>query len=197
MVLVLERAGFRAGESLTTDDAFLLRQRFHRQLQQLHEDWKATGRKTFFLVDGLDHIDREQHPERSLLDELPLPAQIPEGVYFVLGSQTDQLNDLLPQVRTAIGRQERRVEMDALGRASIIRITEQVGLLEKLTAQQVEQVSLLSGGHPIALTYLLNHLRDETDKQERQANLESTRPYTRSIKDHSQTLYCLCQPYIV
>ena len=182
MVLVLEQAGFRAGESLTTDDGFLLRQRFHRQLQQLHDDWEATGRKTIFLADGLDHIDREQNPERSLLAELPLPERVPEGVYFVLGSQTDRLNDLPPQVGAAIRRPERRVEMDALGRASIIRITELVGLLGSLTAQQVEQVCLLSGGHPLALTYLLNHLRDATDEQERQAILETTRPYTGSIE---------------
>ena len=183
MVLVLERAGFRAGESLATDDAFLLRQRFHRQLQQLHEDWRATGRKTTFLVDGLDHIGREQHPERSLLAELPLPTHIPEGVYFVLGSQTDQLNDLPPQVGAAIRQSERRIEMDTLGRASIIRIIELVGLLDSLTAQQVEQVCLLSGGHPLALTYLLNHLRDAPDEQERQAILETTHPYTGSIEE--------------
>ena len=194
MVLVLERAGFRAGESLATDDALLLRQRFHHQLQQLHDDWRATGRKTVFLVDGLDHIGREQHPERSLLAELPLPAHIPEGIYFVLGSQTDQLNDLPPQVRTAIGQQERRIEMDALGRASIIRITELVGLLGSLTTQQVEQVCLLSGGHPLALTYLLNHLRDAADEQDREAILGSTRPYTGSIEEIYESHWAQIEP---
>jgi hypothetical protein len=183
MVLVLERAGFRVGESLLTDDVFLLRRRFHHQLQLLHDDWRATRRKTVFLVDGLDHIDREQHPERPLLAELPLPERVPEGVYFVLGSQTDRLNDLPPQVGAAIRQPGHRVEMNALGRTSIIRITALVGLLDRLAAQQLEQVCLLSGGHPLALTYLLNHLRDATDEQERQAILETTQPYTGSIEE--------------
>jgi len=194
MVLVLERAGFRDGESLATDDAFLLRQRFRRQLQQLHEDWRATGRKTTFLVDGLDHIGREQHPERSLLAELPLPSHIPDGVYFVLGSQTDQLNDLPPQVGAAIRQSERRIEMDTLGRASIIRIIELVGLLDSLMAQQVEQVCLLSGGHPLALTYLLNHLLDAPDEQERQAILETTHPYTGSIEEIYESHWTQIEP---
>jgi hypothetical protein len=194
MVLALERAGFRAGESLTTDDAFLLRQRFHHQLQQLHDDWKATERKTIFLVDGLDHIDREQSPQRSLLTELPIPERVPEGVYFVLGSQTDRLNDLPPQVGSAIRQPERRIEMDALGRASIIRITELVGLLDRLTAQQVEQVCLLSGGHPLALTYLLNHLLDAPDEQERQAILEATQPYTGSIEALYESHWAQIEP---
>src|SRR5258708_2837026 len=194
MVLVLERGVSRAGESSRPDEGSLLRQRFHRQLQQLHDDWRATGRKTIFLMDGLDHIDREQHPERSLLADLPLPAQIPEGVYFVLGSQTDQLNDLPPLVGPAIRKPERRIEMDALGRASIIRITDLVGLLDSLTTRHVEQVCLLSGGHPLALTYLLNHLRDATDEQERQAILESTQPYTGSIEEIYESHWTQIEP---
>jgi hypothetical protein len=194
MVLVLERSGFRTGESLPTDDVSLLRQRFHHQLQQLHDDWRTTGRKTVFLVDGLDHIDREQHPERSLLTELPLPERIPEGVYFVLGSQTDRLNDLPPRVGAAIRQLERRIEMDALERASIVRITELVGLLDRLTSQQVEQVCLLSGGHPLALTYLLNHLWDAPDEQERQAVLEATQPYTGSIEAFYESHWTQIEP---
>ena len=48
-----------------------LLKKFYNQIQKLHEDWKVTGTKTIILIDGLDHIEREQHPARSLLEDLP------------------------------------------------------------------------------------------------------------------------------
>lgn len=53
VVLALERAGFFAGESLIRYDRDQLLDRFHRQLQILHEDWQTSGRKTLILIDGL------------------------------------------------------------------------------------------------------------------------------------------------
>jgi hypothetical protein len=49
--------------------------------------YAATGVRTIIVVDGLDHVPREEKPDRSLLSELPLPQSVPQGVIFVLGSQ--------------------------------------------------------------------------------------------------------------
>ena len=37
------------------------------------ERYNSSGIKTIIIVDGLDHIPREERPNRSLLSELPLP----------------------------------------------------------------------------------------------------------------------------
>ena len=109
VVLQLENAGFRSGHSPSRFDRDQLLERFHEQLQLLHRDWQETGCKTIILVDGLDHIEREQHPGRSLLVDLPEPDQIPDGVYLVLGSQTD--NPLSGRIKAEVRNQDRRIEM--------------------------------------------------------------------------------------
>src|SRR3712207_7575396 len=53
---------------------------FDQQMQQLHQEWLNTGRRTIILVDGLDHISREQAPHHSLLRDLPVPERVPDGV---------------------------------------------------------------------------------------------------------------------
>ena len=61
---------------------------------------ESNGAKTIILIDGLDHIEREIRPDRSLLSDLPLPEQVPQGVVIVFGSQTDQLKQLSDQYNT-------------------------------------------------------------------------------------------------
>ena len=57
---------------------------FNGQMKKLGKEYKEKGEKTLILIDGLDHIAREQHPERSLLCDLPQPNEIPDGVYIIL-----------------------------------------------------------------------------------------------------------------
>lgn len=109
IVRAIEDAGFRTGEVIPRDERAHLRSTLLQQLQLLNADWIKTRRKTIILVDGLDHIPREQHPSHSLLRDLPDAAQIPAGVYFVLGTQTDQLDDLPNSAQFAIRQQERRL----------------------------------------------------------------------------------------
>ena len=113
----LENAGFSAGYSPSRFDRDQLLERFHEQLQLLHRDWQETGCKTIILIDGLDHIEREQHPGRSLLVDLPEPDQIPDGVYLVLGSQTD--TPLSGRIKAEVRHQDRRVKMLSLGRQQV------------------------------------------------------------------------------
>ena len=80
----------------------------------------CTGRKTVIIIDGLDHIGREQNPTRSLSD-LPSPEQVPEGVLFVLGSQTDEC--FPDRIQMATQDPDRRVEMVPLSLAAVHRIT--------------------------------------------------------------------------
>ena len=178
MVLAIERAGFRVGTSPSRFDRTQLLERFHKQLNLLHQNWETTGRKTVIFIDGLDHIDREQHPNRSLLQDLPRPNQVPDGVYIALGSQTDApFPDLVQfEVRQA----ERRVEIRPLSREGVFQVIERVRLGE-LSQDQKESIYVLSAGHPLALSYLLNRVREVNEPRDIQAILDGTEPYRGNI----------------
>lgn len=144
----LDQAGFVVGKSLSTFDRAQLLERFQQQLTLLHENWQKTSQKTILLIDGLDHIEREIQPHHSLLRDLPLPEQIPAGVYIILGSQTAQLQNLPPGVQAAITHAERRVELRSLLREEVMHILERAAFDPVLNTEQLERLWQLSGGHP-------------------------------------------------
>ena len=166
VVLQLEHAGFSVGNSTNRFDREQLLERFHEQLQLLHQNWHETGTKTIILVDGLDHIDREQHPGRSLLTDLPDPDQVPDGVYFVLGTQTDA--PLSGRIKAQVSRSDRKIEMQPLSRLQVHEIVQSAGLHPGLTQGQMDRAYDLSSGHPLYLSYLVNRLRqcDHVDQIE-------------------------------
>ena len=182
IVLQLDRAGFRVGGGPGNFERGQLLERFHRQLQLLHEDWQTTGVGTLILVDGLDHIEREQNPSRSLLLDLPRPDQVPDGVYFVLGSQTDQLRELPDRVQHSIQQPGRRIQMTPLSRKAVLQISDRMGLPVALSQEQKEHVYRLSDGHPLALVYLLNRLGNAVDAEAREAVLQSAESYEGDIE---------------
>ncbi len=182
VVKALEGAGFRAGASASSFDRMQLLARFQQQLQMLHEDWRTNGRKTIILIDGLDHIPREQKPEHSLLRDLPLPEQLPDGVLILLGSQSDELADLPDRVQHAIRQPERRIEMVPLSRQAVGEIVGRVNLPCPLSSSQREQIYDLSAGHPLALGYLLNRLLTATDSDEAEEVLQTAHRYEGRIE---------------
>lgn len=182
LVLAIEQAGFRTGESLSRFDREQLRARLHAQLELLHKNWRTSGRKTIIAVDGLDHIARELQPQRSLLRDLPLPEQVPDGVLIVLGSQTDQLDDLSGTIRGEIASAGRRIEMRPLTRDAVHSIVGRAPLPVRLGDQQVDRVWRLSEGHPLALGLLLNALHGAADVQGLAALLDEAVPYDGDIE---------------
>ena len=182
LILALERSGFRVGESLSRFDRDQLLNRLQAQLRLLHKDWQATGRKTVIAVDGLDHVARELRPHHSLLRDLPLPAQIPPGVVIVLGSQTDQLEDLPSAIQGAIREPGRRLEMQPLGRDAVYRIVGRAGLPIGLDATQTERVYQVSSGHPLALALVLNELQGAADAAAAAEILARVEPYSGDIE---------------
>lgn len=178
IVLKLEELGFHEGESICEFEREVLLKKFHSQIQELHEDWKVTGTKTIILIDGLDHIEREQYPYHSLLKDLPAPSQVPEGVYFILGSQTD-----LPfssRVQASVRNRERRIEMQPLKRQSVFNILDKSE--RKYSSLQKEKVFALCAGHPLSLVYLLNRLSEANNDGEIEGILENTESYKGNIE---------------
>lgn len=75
------------GLRLRDDSLHERREQFGVLVQQAGERFERNGIRTIIVVDGLDHVPREERPTNSLLGELPLPAAIPNGVVFILGTQ--------------------------------------------------------------------------------------------------------------
>lgn len=179
VVLGLEREGLLLGESLPSPDRRLLLDRLAGQLQRAHLEWETTGRKTILLIDGLDHVGRELHPERSFLKDLPLPDRIPAGVYLVLGSQTDEC--LPPTIQATVREENRRIEMAPLSYEAMLRLLQQADLPVALTAEQKQLVCELSGGHPLSFGLLLNHLRMAESSDQVTTILSETARYGGNI----------------
>ena len=183
VTLQLQEMRFGIGKRRRPDisDRISMINQLHDQLSELGDDYKETGIRTVILIDGLDHIERDQDPERSLLKDLPLPQSVPNGVYFVIGSQTDELRDLPPLVDHAFKQQEgRRIEMGRLSRSDVYAFVEVA--LPILNSDERKQVFEDSGGHPLALIYLVKKLLQSSDQEERAQVLQETIPYEGDIE---------------
>ncbi|MDY7076577.1 MAG: ATP-binding protein [Chloroflexota bacterium] len=181
VTLRLQEAGIERAERPDPSDRTALLNLFHRQLQALGDDYVATETKSVILIDGLDHIAREQRPERSLLRDLPPPEAVHDGVYIVVGSQTDELANLPPRVHHVLNQQERRIEMGRLTPSDVHTIAEEA--VPILNADEHQQVFELSSGHPLALIYLLKQLRQAECSEERARLLDQAIPYRDDIEE--------------
>lgn len=158
IVMALEQAGVPAGARVRPLEREALLGAWHTQLRHLHEEWRTQGVRTVILIDGLDHIPREQRPNRSLLQDLPLPEEVREGVFLVLGTQTDHLDGLPTRVAVALREPSRRVDVQPLNREEVARLVEQARLPVPLDPERQRRVFDASSGHPLALSYLLQRL---------------------------------------
>lgn len=180
ITLRLWQVGFGGGNQPDPTDRIALINRFHAQLQSLGEDYSQTGIKTIILVDGLDHIEREQHPTRSLLADLPLPNAVPNGVYIIIGSQTVELPNLPIQVHRVLSQNDRSITMARLTPSDVYAIVQEA--LSGIEQEHYQKIFLLSDGNPLALIYLLNTLDHVETPEERKSVLENSLPYKGDIE---------------
>lgn len=164
IVLDLSRSGFPTRRTLPDLDVEVLSAQFREQLRAIGGEHRKTGRKTVLVVDGLDHILREQDPSRALLRDLPEPSAIPEGVYLVLGSQTDSLPGLPAAVKVQIEQPARRIQMALMEPGEVITAVAAAGLQPEPNPEEARRIWDISGGHPLALAYVLNRLRSAGGK---------------------------------
>jgi hypothetical protein len=183
VILALQSQGIRGGDNQAKTREELLG-KLHLQLDELRERWISDGVLTMILVDGLDHIEREQKPERSLLHDLPHPDTVPDGVIFILGSQTLELTDLSLAIKAHLNENSRVVTMAPLARKAVFAIVEAAGLAVPLSAEQMKEVYRLSAGHPLALNYLLKMLADARDPTVAAQILITANPYQGHIDRH-------------
>ncbi len=128
------------------------------QLQQAHEKWKNDDVITIIMVDGLDHIQREQNPQQSLLSDLPLPNTIPDGVIFVLGSQTLELKNLSDAIKEHVKQESRTIVISPLTRSNVYAAIKGWPGCSELTDNNKKEIFEKSSGHPLSLVYLLQFI---------------------------------------
>lgn len=154
------RNGGLVGLRLRDNSLHERREQFGTLLKQAGERYEREGIRTIIVVDGLDHVPREERPTHSLLGELPLPAAIPTGVTFVLGTQRLDLSHLKPAVKEQAEKNERLVRMQPLSREAIVRMADVLGLDPEISRLEV---SNFSHGHPLAARYLIQALLHADD----------------------------------
>ena len=164
IVVMLRRQGLEGRErALPSDDVDTLRQQLSDLVDKAGERFIRTQRRTIIIVDGLDHVDRDYGGPDHLIAELPRPDEIPNGVLFVVGSRT--LNSLNPHARTQLEERNATVDLQhhRLTATSVLDICNRVPFTAGLPPPVHHRIVELSDGHPLALSYILNRLRDPGD----------------------------------
>ena len=180
LVLDLWKKGIRGKGISIPDSREELLAVFSQQLGELHQRWEKHKERTVILVDGLDHIEREQNPERSLIQDLPHPNDVPEGVIFILGTQKLELSGL-ERISSKLATEKRIMVMQSLSRGAIHRIITAYQLTVTPSAEHLDKISSVSGGHPLALDYLLQCLRSLNGIESFEIILDGTNPYEGHI----------------
>ncbi|KQQ84132.1 hypothetical protein ASF73_16315 [Xanthomonas sp. Leaf131] len=155
------------------------REEFEALLAAAGQRFQETGVRTLIVVDGLDHVPREERPERSFLSELPLPFSVPQGVIFLLGTQRLDLPEIPPAVRDQADAAARRVDMAPLSQATISSMADAMGLPDSVPRSRLRE---LAHGHPLATHYLIQALLSAENEQAIDSILEDGFEYSGDIK---------------
>lgn len=149
------------------------RQAFEHLINEAAQKFQNDGRRYVIVVDGLDHIPREEKPVHSLLRALPLPQSVPEGVLFVLGSQRLDLADMPASVQAEAAADGRNIEVSPLPKHAIDAMADAFGLAQEISRDDVYRIG---AGHPLATRYLLEQLIS-ADEDSRASLLAETQPF--------------------
>lgn len=157
-----------SGSRYRSDSLSGLRQEFMRQLSVANSEFNEKGRKTVIVIDGLDHVFREETPQVSFLGELPAASAIPEGVLIVFGTQWVDLPSVHPTIVQQLSQENRTVEIEPLTKKAVAELAEASGL-----PSYVERSRLFSScdGHPLSARYFVEALRNVSNADEANAIL--------------------------
>lgn len=161
------------GQSLTE-----LREQFGTMLSEAGRRFETTGVRTLVIVDGLDHIPREQTVVRSLLAELPLPDFLPDGVIFLLGSQRLDLKDMPFAVQHQAGADGRCIPVPPLSPEAVFRWAKAAGIPEDVGADVIFE---RTQGHPLSTRYVIEGLAAQAGEDARATWLSTAPAYAGDI----------------
>lgn len=178
MIAELKSQGFY-GSRFAQDDLSNLRSELGRQLDQASRRFQETGRKTVIVVDGLDHVPREENPDFSFLKELPAASAVPSGVLFVLGTQRLDLAYLHPTIIQQASETERRVVIDPLSRNAIFQMANAAGVPDFVARESLFDACQ---GHPLTARYFIEALKVASSSDAADAILSHANGLGRSLE---------------
>jgi hypothetical protein len=158
----LEHWGFKGNIDFIPRNLEDFKKKLGKQFQEVYKKYKEDHIKTIIIIDGLDHIVREQNPHISLLKDLPPPENIPDGILIILGTQTLQLNDMLPAIRNQLNKDRRTLTIKSLTKIQTYNLLEKYSL-SQLQEKEKELIFQKTGGHPLFLTYAIQLLKNNMD----------------------------------
>jgi hypothetical protein len=132
-----------------------LRSQLELLLQEASLRFHREDTKTIVVIDGLDHVFREEKPQYSLLRELPLPGAVPEGVLLVLGTQRLDLPEIPAAVVDQAQEVGRLVKVAPLSRSAVNRLVEMSNLPADVDHNKI---FARSEGHPLSTRYIIDGL---------------------------------------
>ena len=151
-----------------------LRSQFQTILLEASHRFQAEYVRTLIVVDGLDHIPREERPHASFLRELPLPQSIPDGVIFILGTQRLDLEELRPLVIDQAQEATRSVKVTPLPREAISRLADAAGLHSDVDR---DELYARTEGHPLSTRYAIESLLNAGTEEAREEWLQNGPAY--------------------
>jgi hypothetical protein len=154
------------------------REQFEVLLREAGDRFAREGIRTLIVIDGLDHVPREERPQRSFLAELPLPSSVPIGVLFVLGTQRVNLDDIKPAIQDQASETGRKINVTPLGREAVHRMADLLRLSANIDRDSIFD---LSRGHPLVTHYLIEALR-EADSDARDALLAGAMTFDGDVE---------------
>ncbi len=163
ITLSLKKYGFQDNSNRQPESREELQALLGEQLQQAHKKWCEDGIVTLIMIDGLDHVQREQNPQQSLLADLPHPSSISEGILFILGSQTLELDNLSDAIKVQIESKNRLIVMSALSKQNVYSIIDMCLRTTSITADEKEIIYKKSSGHPLSLIYLVQLISEKSN----------------------------------
>ena len=141
-------------ENLPSNNIQELKKHLFSELKKL----EYNDEKTFIIVDGLDHIEREQNVNRSLIDILPNPNQIPKNIYFILGTRTtENLEGLPDRIKINIQNENRIISIRPFSFTQTKLLIESHNI--KLDNDQIQSLQKNTLGHPLFLRYTIEELK--------------------------------------
>jgi hypothetical protein len=181
LIAELRSQGFY-GSRFGHDKLSGLRTEFIKQLDSASERFRTTGRKTVIVIDGLDHVPREEDPEASFLAELPAARAVPEGVIFLLGTQRIELPKLHPTIVQQASEAERTIVIDPLTRAAIFSLANAASLPSFVDRERLFDVCQ---GHPLTARYFIEALRAASNTEDAERLLS----YSNGLGQSLQQIY--------
>lgn len=187
ITFALSKLGFSRARFADEDQ---LREEFLKQLEEARDLFHEKGQKTLIVVDGLDHIQREESPQHNLLSILPPPQSIPEGVLFLLGSQFLELDGLAPSIVQQASATDRCIEMRPLPKPAIFNMAEKAELPEHVDRHALFDVC---EGHPLVARYYIEKL-SETESEEEADRLLSSGVLGTSVEQMYELVWEAINP---